>query len=100
MPNESIDKYIEKFWDAYLKATVYQNISWAEEKQQFLAGLPNKMNEYVHLQQPKSINAVIHHALIALQIIFNETTKISQGKATNEQKGKGAQAPNAFNAPT
>ena len=70
MPNESIDKYIEKFCNAYLKAMVYQNISWAEQKQQFLAGLPNKMNEYVHLQQPKSINAVIHHALIALQINF------------------------------
>ena len=65
-----------------------------------LGRLADKMNEYVHLQRPKSINAVIHHALIDLQINFNETTKTSQGKATSEQKGKGAQAPNASNAPT
>ena len=54
----------------------------------------------MHSQRPKFINAVIHHALIASQINFHETTKSSQGKATSEQKGKGAQAPNASNAPT
>ena len=56
------------------------------------------MNEYVHLQWPKSINAVIHHALVALQINFNDDTKPSQGKATREQKGKGVQTPNASKA--
>ena len=55
----------------------------------------DKMNEYVHLQRPKSINAVIHHALVASQINFNDDSKPSQGKATGEQKGKGVQTPNA-----
>ena len=52
------------------------------------------MNEYVHLQWPKSTNAIIHHALVALQINFNDYSKPSQGKATGEQKGKGVQTPN------
>ena len=67
MPHKNIDKYIEKFWDSYLKATVYQSILFAEQKQQFCAGLSEKMNEYVHLQWPKSINVVNYHALVALQ---------------------------------
>ena len=56
------------------------------------------MNKYVHSQRPKSINAVIHHALVASQINFNDDPKPSQGKSTGEQKGKGAQASNASNA--
>ena len=95
MPHKNIDKYIKKFWDLYLKATIYQSISFAEQKQHFCASLPDKMNEYVHLQRPKSINAVIHHALVASQINFNDDSKPSQGKKTGEKKGKGVQTPNA-----
>ena len=95
MPHKNIDKYIEKFWDSYLKAMVYQSISFAEHKQKICAGLPDKMNEYVHLQWPNSINVVIHHALVASQIKFNDDTKRSQGKAMGEQKGKSVQTPNA-----
>ena len=95
MPNKSINKYIEKFWDYYLKAIVYQNILLAEQKQQFCAGLPDKMNKYVNLQRSKSINAVIHHAIVALHINFNEDTKFSHKKATGDKKVKDAQAPNA-----
>ena len=81
-----------------MKAIVYQHIQLAEQKQQFCAGLLDKMNEYVHLQRPKSINAVIHHALVALKINFNDDIKPSQGKTKGEQKGKGVQTPNASKA--
>ena len=60
------------------------------------AGIPDEMNEYVHPKRPKSIMAQIHHAIVALQINFQGEKKPSQGKDTREQKGKGAQAQNAF----
>ena len=56
------------------------------------------MNKYVHSQRPKSINAVIHHALVASQINFHDDPKLSQGKITIEQKGKGTPMSNASNA--
>ncbi|MCO5595346.1 hypothetical protein L7F22_049388 [Adiantum nelumboides] len=46
-PYESIHKYVDKFWDLHLKATVYKKIDFEEQKQQFCAGLPEDMNEYV-----------------------------------------------------
>ncbi|MCO5580450.1 hypothetical protein L7F22_034318 [Adiantum nelumboides] len=54
-PYESIHKYIDKFWGLHLKATVYKKIDFEEQKQQFCAGLPKDMNEYVNSQRPKSI---------------------------------------------
>ncbi|MCO5605224.1 hypothetical protein L7F22_059404 [Adiantum nelumboides] len=45
-PYESIQKYVDKFWDLHLKATVYRKIDFEEQKQQFCAGLPEDMNEY------------------------------------------------------
>ncbi|MCO5602196.1 hypothetical protein L7F22_056324 [Adiantum nelumboides] len=44
-PYESIHKYVDKFWDLHLKATVYKKIDFEEQKQQFCAGLPEDMNE-------------------------------------------------------
>ena len=38
--DESINKYIDKFWDLHLKATVFIKIDFFEQKQQFGAGLP------------------------------------------------------------
>ena len=100
MPNGSVhNKYIEKIWDLYLKATIYQNIQLAKQKQQFCAGLPNEMKKYVHLQRPKSIMIVIHHTIVALQINFQGGKKPSQGKQAGEQEGKGTQAQNASKVP-
>ncbi|MCO5586402.1 hypothetical protein L7F22_040342 [Adiantum nelumboides] len=62
-PYESIHKYVDKFWDLNLKATVYKKIDFEEQKQQFCAGLPEDMNEYVNSQRPRSISAVIHHTM-------------------------------------
>ncbi|MCO5586273.1 hypothetical protein L7F22_040212 [Adiantum nelumboides] len=47
-PYESIHKYVDKFWDLHLKAIVYKKIDFEEQKQQFCAGLPEDMNEYVN----------------------------------------------------
>ena len=42
--------------------------------------------------------AVIHYTIVALQINFQGSKKPNQGKESGEQKGKGAQAPNASKA--
>ncbi|MCO5590969.1 hypothetical protein L7F22_044945 [Adiantum nelumboides] len=47
-PYESIHKYVDKFWDLHLKVNVYKKIDIEEQKQQFCAGLPEDMNEYVN----------------------------------------------------
>ncbi|MCO5571094.1 hypothetical protein L7F22_024826 [Adiantum nelumboides] len=44
-PYESIHKYVDKFWDLYLKAIVYKKIDFEEQKQQFCAGLLEDMND-------------------------------------------------------
>ena len=72
LPHESMQKYIDKFWELHLKATVYKVIDFAEQKQQFCARLPDDMNEYVNSQEPKSIKAVIHHTMVASKIKFQQ----------------------------
>ncbi|MCO5603933.1 hypothetical protein L7F22_058089 [Adiantum nelumboides] len=44
-PYEYIYKYVDKFWDLHLKATVYKKIDFEEQKQQFCAGIPEDMND-------------------------------------------------------
>ena len=70
-PNETIQKYVDKFWDAHLKATVFKRIEFAEQKQQFCAGLPEDLKAYVNAQKPRTISAFIHHALVASKIFPN-----------------------------
>ncbi|MCO5587568.1 hypothetical protein L7F22_041517 [Adiantum nelumboides] len=48
-PYESIHKYVDKFWDLHLKATIYKKIYFEEQKQQFCVGLPEDMNK-LHIQ--------------------------------------------------
>ncbi|MCO5595669.1 hypothetical protein L7F22_049714 [Adiantum nelumboides] len=91
-PYESIHKYVEKFWDLHLKATIYKKINFEEKKQQFCAGLPEDMNEYVNSQRPKSISAVIHHTMVAARINFQQGAKRNfkpmEAKDKQEYKGK------------
>ncbi|MCO5605865.1 hypothetical protein L7F22_060049 [Adiantum nelumboides] len=91
-PYESIHKYIDKFWDLHLKATVYKKIDFEEQKQQFCAGLPEDMNEYVNSQRPRSISAVIHHTMVAARINFQQGAKRNlkpmEAKEKQEYKGK------------
>ncbi|MCO5548763.1 hypothetical protein L7F22_002225 [Adiantum nelumboides] len=74
-PYESIHKYVDKFWDLHLKATVYKKIDFEEQKQQFCAGLSEDMNEYVNSQRPKTISTVIHHTMVAAKINFQQGAK-------------------------
>ncbi|MCO5569220.1 hypothetical protein L7F22_022931 [Adiantum nelumboides] len=91
-PYESIHKYVDKFWDLHLKATVYKKIDFEEQKQQFCAGLPEDMNEYVNSQRPRSISAVIHHTMVAARINFQQGAKRNlkpmEAKEKHEYKGK------------
>ena len=52
LPNESIQKYVDKFWDLHLKATVFQKVEFSKQKQQFCAGLHEEMAKYVNSQRP------------------------------------------------
>ncbi|MCO5583080.1 hypothetical protein L7F22_036987 [Adiantum nelumboides] len=91
-PYESIHKYVDKFWDLHLKATVYKKIDFEEQKQQFCAGLPEEMNEYANSQRPRSISAVIHHTMVAARINFQQGAKRNlkpmEAKEKQEYKGK------------
>ncbi|MCO5598304.1 hypothetical protein L7F22_052396 [Adiantum nelumboides] len=91
-PYESIHKYVDKFWDLHLKATVYKKIDFEEQKQQFCAGLPEYINEYVNSQRPKTISAVIHHTMVAARINFQQGAKRNlkpmEIKEKHEHKGK------------
>ena len=91
MPNESVHTYIDKFLDLYLKAIIYKCIHLAKKKQQFCAGVPDDMSEYVNSQRPKSNTIMIHQTIVASQINFQGGKKPPQGKDAGEQKGKGAQ---------
>ncbi|MCO5575299.1 hypothetical protein L7F22_029099 [Adiantum nelumboides] len=90
-PNESIQKYVDKFWDLHLKATVYKKIDFEEQKQQFSAGLLEDMNEYVNSQRPKSISAVIHHTMVAIRINSNKGLRgvLSPWKQMTSRSTKG-----------
>ncbi|MCO5559164.1 hypothetical protein L7F22_012757 [Adiantum nelumboides] len=97
-PYESIQKYVDKFWDLHLKATVYRKIDFEEQKQQFCASLPEDMNEYVNSRRPKTISAVIHHTMVATKINFQQGAKRNlkpmEIKEKHEHKGKN-QPPNS-----
>ncbi|MCO5546841.1 hypothetical protein L7F22_000278 [Adiantum nelumboides] len=45
--NEPIQKYVERFWDANLKAMVYKRIDFAKQRQQYCARLTDEIREYV-----------------------------------------------------
>ncbi|MCO5612792.1 hypothetical protein L7F22_067062 [Adiantum nelumboides] len=91
-PYESIHKYVDKFWDLHLKATVYKKIDFEEQKQQFCAKLPEDMNEYVNSQRPKPISMAIHHTMVAARIKFQQGAKRKlkpmEAKDNQEYKGK------------
>ncbi|MCO5551438.1 hypothetical protein L7F22_004941 [Adiantum nelumboides] len=91
-PFQSIHKYVDKFWDLHIKAIVHKTIDFEEQKQQFCAGLPEDMNEYVNSQRPKSIFAIIHHTMVAARINFQQEAKRNlkpmETKEKHEHKGK------------
>ncbi|MCO5587927.1 hypothetical protein L7F22_041880 [Adiantum nelumboides] len=91
-PYESIHKYVDKFWDLHLKATVYKKTDFEEQKQQFCAGLPEDTNEYVNSQRSKSISAIIHYTMVAARINFQQGAKrgiLSPWKQRTSKSTKG-----------
>ncbi|MCO5580337.1 hypothetical protein L7F22_034203 [Adiantum nelumboides] len=67
-------------------------IDFEEQNQQFCAGLPEDINEYVNSQRPKTISAVIHHTTVAARINFQQGAKRNlkpmEIKEKHEHKGK------------
>ena len=92
LPNETIQKYVDKFWNLHLKATVFQKVELSEQKQQFCAVLHEEMAEYVNSQRPQSITEVIHHTMVTSRISFQQGAKRNfkpmEAKERNDSKGK------------
>lgn len=45
---EAIQKYANKFWNLYLKATEFEEISFLEQRQQYCVGLPDDVRLYIN----------------------------------------------------
>ena len=90
--HESIHKYVEQFFAHKLKANVYKSIDFEEEKEQFLAGLPEEMSEYVNSQRIRDISQVLHHTMVASTLNFNmgnkKGFKVGEARENRESKGK------------
>ncbi|MCO5603323.1 hypothetical protein L7F22_057473 [Adiantum nelumboides] len=84
---ESLQNYIEKFWDTCLKATVYRNIKFSEKRQQFCAGLPEDMRTYVQALRPKTIAAVIHYTRVAYKIFKPKNPPNKGDKGKDKENG-------------
>ncbi|MCO5564104.1 hypothetical protein L7F22_017760 [Adiantum nelumboides] len=84
---ESLQNYIEKFWDTCLKATVYRNINFLEKRQQFCAGLPEDMRTYVQALRPKTIAAVIHYTRVAYKIFKPKNPPNKGDKGKDKENG-------------
>ena len=94
-----IQKYIDKFWDLHLKATLFENMEFPEQRQQYCVGLPDDVRSYIMDQKPKYISEVIHRSMVAMKIFsagkashFNsdKSKKVSQKEhARKDQKGNG-----------
>ncbi|MCO5607677.1 hypothetical protein L7F22_061875 [Adiantum nelumboides] len=82
---ENIQRYVEKFWDLDLKATVYKRINFSEQKLQFCAGLPKEWREYVKAQRPRTISELLHHSMIASNIKFQQADKGAKSKFVKEK---------------
>ena len=46
---------LTSFVDLHLKATIFKQINFSEQNQQYCAGLPKDMHAYVNAQNPKMI---------------------------------------------
>ena len=79
-------KYIDKFWDLHLKACVFEDVGFQEQKQQYCAGLPEDMRTYINAQKPKTIAVVIHHSMLAAKIFAPPSTKVVAKPSEKEDK--------------
>ena len=96
---ESIQQYINKFWDLHLKAIVFKKIDFAKQRQQYCAGLAEDIHLYVNDQKPCTIAKVIHRSKVAMKIFPthkgapkpNEQSEKVHGReqASKDPKGNG-----------
>ncbi|MCO5548399.1 hypothetical protein L7F22_001856 [Adiantum nelumboides] len=99
---ESIQQYINKFWDLHLKAIVFKKIDFDEKRQQYCAGLTEDVQAYVNDQKPRTIVEVIHHSKVAMKIFptskgapksFERNKKVyEREQVSKESKGNGINA--------
>ena len=82
---------MEQFWAHKLKANVYKSIDFEEQKEQFLAGLPEEMSEYVNSQRIRDISQVVHHTMVASTLNLNAGNKkgLKAGEARENRESKG-----------
>ena len=74
---ESIQQYINKFWDLHLKAIIFKKINFIKQHQQYYAGLTEEIWSYVNDQKPFIIAKFIHHFKVAMKVFstFKGATK-------------------------
>ena len=93
-PHECTQKYVDMFWELHLKATIYKQKYFSEQKQQFCAGLPKEISENVNSQRPKTTSMVIHHMMVTARINFQQGSK----KNSKPWEAKDQNEQNSFNA--
>ena len=71
---ETIKMYVDKFWDLSLKAAVFQEIGFSEQRQQYCAGLPEDVCSYINERTPRSISEVIHRSMVGMKIFSTGKT--------------------------
>ena len=76
--NKPIQKYVEHFWDANLKAMVYRRINFDKQKQQYCVWHMDEIREYVQAQRPQMIAALTHHTCLAAKIWWNNQGHLSK----------------------
>ncbi|MCO5594398.1 hypothetical protein L7F22_048428 [Adiantum nelumboides] len=97
---ESIQQYINKFWDLHLKAIVFKKIDFAEQRQQYCAGLTEDIRPYVNDQKPRTIVEVIHRSKVVMKIFpiskgapkpFERNEKVhGREQVSKDSKGNGS----------
>ena len=79
-------------WSSSLLTSLNKSIDFEEEKEQFLAGLPEAMSEYINSQRIRDISQVLHHTMVASTLNFNtgekKGHKAREARENRESKGK------------
>ena len=88
---ETMQRYVDKFWDLHLKASIFKSIDFVKQKQQNCAGLPKDMKTYVNAQKPTTISEVIHHYLVAAKIF--PSNKVAPKPMEKGKKGSSNDCP-------
>lgn len=61
---DTMHKYVEKFWDAHLKASIFQTMIFKDQKQQLCARLPVKLQNYISTNRPQDITQMLQSSWV------------------------------------